>query len=234
MSKMLRLPLIAMQSLFLGPMAPARPVPAGPNTGSVSAPGQPAFRLGVVGESTAASLGVPSHEKGISGVLARALAAGTQRRVDWVAFGSRRATIRRIREELVPQLPADCDLVVLLTGLNDVRSHVSVENWRYDVAATIEDLIVRNRRVLVSGIPPLSTFPALPHPLADYLDERACAMDAVTREVCAARDGVTFAPNRDTFEAHPECLFAEGEHHSHERCYELWARSLAKRVLARA
>lgn len=228
--KLFQAPLIAVQSLWVRSMAPCLPAAVGPNDGSVPAPGHPSYRLGVVGESTAASVGAESHEQGIPGALARFVSARTQRRVEWVVFGARNATIRRVREQLVPQLPSDLDLVVLLTGLNDALARVALETWSTDVAATIEDLAVRNRHVVVSGIPPVRGCRSLPEPLVGYLDERAGLMDGITRQICEDRADVTFAANRKLFEAHPDVMFSEGLNPS-KQGYELWANSLAQLVV---
>lgn len=228
---LLKTPLIAAQSLWIRSMSPLLPAAGGPNHGSVDAPGHPPYRLGVVGESAAASVGAETHEQGIPGVLARSLAAGTQRRVEWVVFGSRSATITRVRQKLVPLLPADLDLVVLLTGFNDALANVKLEDWSIDIAATIEDLAVRNRHVVVSGIPPPASFPALPQPMAEHVDELSELMDEITQMACADRPGVTFAPNRALFDAHPDVMLAPESINPTPEGYELWATSMAKLVL---
>lgn len=206
------------------------PSAAGPTVGAVDARGLPAYRIAIVGESSAAGVGVASHADGIPGSLARALARSLQRRVEWSVYARPRVSLRRVRQRLIPRVEPGQDLVVLMVGVTEALSATPLEDWSIDAAATIEDLAVRNRRVLVTGIPPFGCFPCVPSPLAEDLDARALAMDAVTEEICLNRPGVTFVPGRGHQISGPvttDQLFADDGFHASRTAYERWGGMLA-------
>lgn len=227
--KLWQAPVIAAQALWVRSTRPMVASAGGPNHGTVAGDGHPPFRMGVVGESTAAGVGVALHEEGVAGALARHLSVQLHRGVEWATHGSVHATVRRIRLRVIPELGEDLDLAVLLAGVTDALAGVSLEDWSIDVAAAIEDLAVRHRHVLVAGMPPLRHFPVLPKALGQFLDERAREMDVVTSRICASRANVTFASSRGPFVISPELFATDGLHLS-EAGYELWAEALARRV----
>ncbi|MDO5499718.1 MAG: SGNH/GDSL hydrolase family protein [Propionibacteriaceae bacterium] len=191
--------------------------------------GQPIFRLAVVGDSTAAGVGVDRHDQGVAGIFARTMAERLQRDVEWSANGAVHATLRKIRDQVIPSLPEDLDLVVLLAGVADALYGESLEDWSIDIAAAIEDLAVRHRHVIVAGMPPLKDFPVLPRALAAFLDERGREMDAETARVCAGRGNVTFASSRGPYRIRRELFASDGLHLS-EAGYVAWANFLARQV----
>lgn len=218
--------IVAAQSLWIRSATLFLPAAAGPNHGVVEAVGSPAFRLAVVGDSSAAGIGVSRHALGIAGGMARELAVSTGRRIEWLTLGRPSATLQRIRQYLIPELPVDQDLAVLVAGTSDALADRPLDEWSIDIGAAIEDLAVRHRRVLVAGLPPFAEFPCLPQPLAETLDERASAMDEVTSRVCESRHGVVFAPSRPFFPAETDGLFAVDGFHPSARAYAQWARLL--------
>lgn len=218
--------LVAAQTMWVRSASLFLPPPGGPSHGVVEAPGSPEFRLALVGDSAAAGIGVSTHALGLAGSLGRELAVSTGRRVEWRVFAQSTATVQRIRQRLIPQLPVDHDLVVLVAGSTDALQATPLEEWSIDIAAAIEDLAVRHRRVLVAGAPPFADLPCLPSPLAETLDRRALAMDEITAAVCEARPGVVFASSR-TVPDETEGLFAVDGFHPSARAYARWARSLA-------
>ncbi|WP_425309223.1 SGNH/GDSL hydrolase family protein [Ammonicoccus fulvus] len=195
----------------------------------VEAPGSPEFKLALVGDSAAAGIGVSTHSLGLGGSLARELAVSTGRRVEWRVFAQSIANVQRIRQRLIPQLPVDHDLVVLIAGMTDALAATPIDEWSIDIGAAIADLAVRHRCLLVVGTPPFAQMPCLPSPLREALDERGRAMDAVTAEFCAGRPGVVFSSGR-TLPDETDGFFAVDGFHPSARAYARWARSLARTV----
>ncbi|MEN9620489.1 MAG: hypothetical protein RL499_682, partial [Actinomycetota bacterium] len=78
------------------------------------------LNLLVIGDSTAAGVGVDHADLGLGGRLAEALAARTGRPVHWRAAGRNGATASDlVRQYLTPALHGPTDLVFLTIGAND-------------------------------------------------------------------------------------------------------------------
>ena len=71
------------------------------------------------------------------------------------------------------------DVVVTSLGVNDVTGRVSLSDWRRRQGELV-DLLTTGfgaRHVLLSGLPPMHRFPALPQPLRWYVGSRARDLD---------------------------------------------------------
>lgn len=216
-------PVLVYQGLGLRrriPRLPEATEPAGTVTGNA-----PPLRLAVLGDSTAAGVGASTHEDALAGQLAAAMAAQTGRAVSWRAVARSGATSQTARE-LVPGL-VDADwrpgLVVVCVGVNDLKNLRSLRAWDRDVAAlltAIEDA-VPDAAVIVSGMAPVSRFPALPQPMRAVMALRATAMDHALRRLAGRRHvPVDAAMIGDGF-------FATDGFHPSSHGYHAWAAALA-------
>jgi lysophospholipase L1-like esterase len=79
--------------------------------------------------------------------------------------------------------------------------------------------------VLLSGVPPMDRFPALPQPLRFVLGARSAALERATVELTKRLRRVEHVP----FAIEKDCeeLFCEDGFHPSERGYSLWAEQLA-------
>ncbi|MES9537302.1 MULTISPECIES: SGNH/GDSL hydrolase family protein [unclassified Actinomadura] len=194
----------------------------------------PAFRVVVIGESTAVGVGASRHAEALPGFLAEELGERLRRSVSWSVSGENGATARRIIGGLVP--PANGsppDLVVVTTGINDLIRRRSLRRWAADVTELVALLRGRfpDATVLVAGMPPVHRFPALPRPLRSVLGARARAMDRVMRDAAAA-GGAVHAP-MDEAMARDRRLFASDGFHPSAAGYRVWARDLASAAVPR-
>lgn len=224
------LPVVALQAAWTRATLTLAAPAAGPATGRAGEGAGPPLRLGVVGDSTAAGCGVPTHEDGFAAWLARELAERTGAPVTWETVGRLGATSRRIRHRLVPRLGTGLDVAVLLGGANDVLTRRGPEQWAENLGAMIADLADRAERVVVVGIPPLATLPALPAVLRRYLGLQAARMDEVARGVCAARPSTTWV---DSSDVPPPGFFSHDGFHPSSRGYRRWASAVADHLAAR-
>ncbi|SDT34858.1 SGNH/GDSL hydrolase family protein [Actinoplanes derwentensis] len=222
----LLLPVVAAQGLWLKSTIKPLPAPGGVSGGTVTGSDVARLRLAVVGESTAAGCGVARHEDGFAGAFAGEVAARTGQTVEWAATGRYGATARLIRERLLPSIGDDLNLVVVLAGVNDVLTGRSARQWRADLTGIIGDLAGRTRKIVVTGVPPFTLFPALPAVLARYLAERASVLDQVSEQVCG-RDAVFV---RSDFDTVPPGFFAADRFHPSAAGYRQWAAMVAERV----
>jgi lysophospholipase L1-like esterase len=222
----LLLPVVAAQGIWVRSTISTPSAAAGPNTGtSGDGPGPP-LRIGVVGESTAAGCGVDTHDNGFPGHLGRELAARTRRTVTWEVVGQHGATARRIRYQFLARLGENLNLAVLLAGVSDVLARRSTAQWGTDLAVIVAGLAGRAEHVAVAAIPPFAAFPSLPATLGRYLAERADALNAVSRQVCAQQPRATWINSTDLLPLGPD-FFASDRFHPSAVGYRRWARAVA-------
>ncbi|MBX3227612.1 MAG: SGNH/GDSL hydrolase family protein [Labilithrix sp.] len=201
---------------------PSLPEAAGERGGAVAGDGA-AFELAVLGESTAAGVGVGSQEEGLGFALARAL----RRHVRVQIAGESGATVARVHE-LVSSLAFPVDAVVVAIGVNDTLELTRGRTWTRRVAALVRDLRARGaREVVVSGLPPLGAFRSLPQPTRSAVGARADYLDALLRRTCAALDARYVALNLPPRE---EYLARDGFHPS-AAGYARWAETIAATAL---
>lgn len=209
----------------------------GAATGLVAAPvdsrraEEPPVRLVVLGESTAAGVGAPTHEAALAGQTAAALAARTGRSVQWRVVGESGATAQHASAALVPQLPAEpADLVVLAVGVNDVIRRTRPAAFARDVRDLVKAVRARVGPVpvFVSAVPPVGRFPALPQPLRGVLGACARRLDRAARRATAGVPAVAHVPLRFDGSA-DEFMAADGFHPS-PKGYASWGQQIAERA----
>ncbi|MEL0028104.1 MAG: SGNH/GDSL hydrolase family protein [Perlucidibaca sp.] len=164
-------PLMLVQALYVKRTIPRLPEPAGARVGELGQ-GRP-LRLLITGDSAAAGVGVEHQSQALAGQLSGRLAA------DFALHWSLEALTGRTTLQALAhlhQLPAQpFDIAVISLGVNDVTSGISARRWINRLRQLIELLTSRFqvRQVLLSPVPPMHLFPALPQPLRAYLGARA-------------------------------------------------------------
>jgi lysophospholipase L1-like esterase len=223
------LPLLLAQGKHTRHVTPRLPEALGPDAGIAGdAYTGPPLRLLTLGESPVAGVGVATHEEAITGQLAHAIAARQQRPVQWRAYGKNGATARDALAQLMPQIAAEpVDLALVAFGVNDTTAFRTVTQWRRDLLNVLAALDARcaPRLVIVSGLPPVSHFPALPQPLRWVLGMKARALDRTARELAAGLPRVLYVP----LALAPDdrsMMAADGYHPSAKGC-AAWAQLLA-------
>ena len=104
--KLLLSPLLVTQAVRTRRRAPALPVAAGPRSGQVGEVGQkPALRLLIVGDSSAAGVGVPTQDLALAGQLTRTLAQQAAVAVHWQLVALQRLGHRSSSAGGVPPTP---------------------------------------------------------------------------------------------------------------------------------
>lgn len=222
------LPLLLLQGRRTRLVTPRLPEATGPCDGLTGAePGQ-TLRLLTFGESPVAGVGVDTHERAITGQLALALANRMQRPVAWQACGRNGATVREAIETLVSEVPPDrVDVLLVAFGVNDTTRFRSLRRWQADVSALLQALEGRcqPRLILLSGVPPVAHFPALPQPLRLVMGLKAQALDRALQRLAQGRPGTLYVPLLlDT--ADPALMADDGYHPSARGC-SAWAGLLA-------
>ena len=218
-------PLIATQGLYVKFRAAQLCEAAGPREGVVGR-GRP-LRVLIVGDSSAAGVGVAHQSEGLAGHFTDHLKDSHEVRWKLVArCGDTTAhSLRRLEE--VPAEPYDVALTAL--GVNDAKNGVPLALWQKRTDA-LHDMLVNRfgaRLVIASGLPPVQDFPLLPDPLRPVLARRCQQFDAALQEVVATRGQVRHL--RGDIRLTPQ-LMAEDGFHPKGEVYREWARRAAQIV----
>lgn len=185
------------------------------------------LRLLVLGDSSAAGVGVNLQQDALAGQLAEQLSE--QYQVSWQVLAKSGITCAQLLDKLVSLRGQQFDCAVLAIGVNDVTARTEDRLWLSQLQQLREKLItgVQVQHIVLSAIPPMQHFSALPWPLSAYLGRRARRLNALANTLATQYDDLTFMPM--VLGSQPEMLAADGFHPS-QQAYRLWAAQLAKRI----
>lgn len=224
------LPFLIAQGRHTRRVTPRLPEATGAQDG-IAGEGYPEspLTLVAVGESPVAGVGVDTHEQAITGQLAQALAGRMQRPVHWRACGKNGITVREAMAIVMPDLPENpVDIALVAFGVNDTTAFRPVSSWREDLCSLLDLLAQRCRPklVLLSGIPPMAHFPALPQPLRWVMGLKAEVLDRAAKDIAAERAQTFHIPIAlDTKDR--TMMASDGYHPSAKGC-TAWAQLLAE------
>lgn len=185
-------PVLAAQTAWVRLRALALPEPAGDRTGRVGR--GPDLRLLVIGDSSAAGVGVDTQDQALTPQLAARL--GRHNRVTWQLCARNGATTAHVPDLLAPVAGRAFDMALVIFGVNDAKNLRPELAWRRDLAA----LIARLRdghgtaHIFFSGLPRIGDFPLLPNPLRGILGLRGARFDRALQQVAAAHENCFHLP----------------------------------------
>lgn len=228
------LPFLLAQGRHTRKVTPRLPEAGGPTAG-VAGHGQSGAQLSLltVGESPIAGVGVDSHEQAITGRLADALAQRLHRPVAWRACGKNGVTARDALEQLVPEIPVEAvDVALVAFGVNDTTAFRPLSLWRRDLGNVLKAVQTKcsPRCVIVSGVPPVAHFPALPQPLRWVMGLKAQALDGAARELAQASPHTLYVPL--LLDTRDRSMMARDGYHPSAKGCEAWAELLADAYLS--
>ena len=186
------LPVLAAQGRDLRRRTPIL-APSEVTSGRLGEQGDP-IRLVVLGDSVAAGTGVRDPRRTVSAELARRLHLRYRRPVEWQVFatsGLDAVGVRELADEHADEL-ATASVVLVSVGVNDAKGLHSVRRWSRDLDALL-GRVERNAphaRVLLLGVPPMDSFPALTRTLAWALGGRSRMLDRAGARVAAGHERV--------------------------------------------
>jgi lysophospholipase L1-like esterase len=242
-------PVLLAQARYLRSRTPLLPEAAGPREGlttpnarmaaahAASAPH--AVRVLVVGDSSAAGVGVAHQRQALTGHLTRHLAQLIQRPVAWRVSAkmgdTTQMTLQRVQREHAER-PMQADVAVVATGVNDLHDQVPSHHAVAHRADLADWLLAHTgaRHVLMVPLPPVHQFPLLPNPLRWVVGADARRHDKALAEWAATRNDVSHPRIDMTLGWHN--MAADGFHPGepvYRMCGEALAEHLARQVLAR-
>lgn len=191
----------------------------------------PPLRLLVLGESTAAGVGVQYHHQGLAAHTARALQRRLKRPVHWHTLGVNGIRAAALAEHLRNHpLDEPLDLAIISLGVNDTTGLTPARRYRRALAELIDLLRQRHPDLSIHllAIPPMQHFTALPAPLRQLLGHRAARLDREQSALAAALPGVhhLIYPINNA-----PAYLAEDGYHPSEIGYRHIGERIAERVL---
>ncbi|MBO6903079.1 MAG: SGNH/GDSL hydrolase family protein [Rhizobiaceae bacterium] len=179
-------------------------------------------RLLVVGDSSAASVGIGKTDRGLAALLAARIATETGRPVDWRAAGFNSATAGQLRDHVLPNLAHDgWNLIVLSVGTNDAKNFHTVPRFKREFGGLLYALRAKwpEAQIIWSPVVEMEKVPALPPLLGRILGIRADLINSMGTRLCQER-GALAAARLPIIDASG---FSTDGFHASEAGYAAWA-----------
>lgn len=220
------IPLLAWQAVSTARRAVRLPEPEGTRSGTLGS--GPPLRLLIVGDSSAAGVGVDRQEDALSGRITARLARHA--RVHWQLEAKTGDTTGQTLARVRAADLQSCDIAVTGLGVNDVTHRVSKRRF-LDNSLALHDHLrgLGAKRIYVSAFPPVGKFPLLPMPLRRVLAAEAEEYDtALARIIDRTDDLVRITPGGFVMTEHH--MSSDGFHPG-AIVYDAWAQRVAVAVL---
>lgn len=190
--------------------------------------GTPSLRVLVIGESTAASVGVSMHREGLASQLALRLNASGNP-VAWHTRGVNGIRMAALLATLGHTSLPEADAIFISMGVNDTTGLTSRKRYYQQLEQLIRQLqsAQPDASIYLLAVPPMHRFSALPSPLRSILGWRARLLDQQQQALAATLAGVIhlgYPPLDD-----PTLLARDGYHPS-ARGYQAMAQALAEQL----
>ena len=219
-------PVLLLQGRHVRRTVALLPEPAGSRQGASGS--GPLLRLLVTGDSAAAGVGAQTQDAALTGRIVAGLMNSFH--VKWKLIAFTGATTADILDHLQQTPAEDFDVVVTSLGVNDVTGRRSLADWRRQqeqLVALLENKF-RARHILLSGLPPMHRFPALPQPLRWYIGSRAKQFDSALAGLATNQAGCEFVKLSYAM-MDPQAMAADGFHPG-PVIYGLWAAEVLRRI----
>ncbi|MFM6988276.1 MAG: SGNH/GDSL hydrolase family protein [Arenimonas sp.] len=215
-------PVLLAQALHVRRHALRLPEADGVRTGHVG-DGTPLSLL-ILGDSAAAGVGAGSQQQALAGQLAARLAAA--HRLDWTLWAKSGRASRQVLALLEREEARPFDVALTSIGVNDITGGVRLSAWLVQQARIRAVLRTKFgvRRIVLTAVPPMQHFRALPQPLRWVLGERVRRFNQALRRSVSGEADVRMLPV--VFPAGGDYL-AEDGFHPNAAAYALWAQQAA-------
>lgn len=184
---------------------------------------QPALKLLICGDSAAAGAGIAQQDQALAGQLTRSLAI--TRPVNWQLVAQNGICCQGL-VELLQRLPAqDFDQIYVSIGVNNVTALTRQRQYQAQCRELLTLLNARfqSPQIIISAIPPMQYFTALPWPLNHWLGLKAQLLNnTLAKEL-------VYWPNAEMINAKMPLtadLLAEDGFHPSAKGAALWAQLL--------
>lgn len=191
----------------------------------------PTLNLLVLGDSSAAGVGVAGSADSLAPQLARLLRERTGRAVVWRAAGFNSATADQLRDHVVPNLaPEAWTHIVLTVGTNDAKNFHTVGRFKRAFGGLLYALRAKwpTARIVWSPVVDMRRVPALPVLLGHVLEIRASLINRMGTRLCLERGAV---PAERLPITDADAGFSRDGFHASAAGYRGWAEHVVEKVL---
>jgi lysophospholipase L1-like esterase len=215
-------PILFVQGLYVRRVTPRLPEPVGERHGTIGAGKQ--LRLLIVGDSSAAGVGAETQALALSGQLTSTLAQHFH--VSWRLIAKSGRNVHNVVGGIESAPQEDFDVAVVAVGVNDATGGTSAKQWREGLGRLCECLQSKFnvQHILLTPLPPMQAFPALPQPLRWYLGKTAASLNRSMRAL--TRENEHWECVQPEFPLARKFLASDGFHPS-EAAYSVWAEKMA-------
>lgn len=219
------LPIIAIQGIKVRKKMPRLPEASGERDGVIGS-GKPLSLL-ILGDSAAAGVGVETQQDALSGAIITEL--GNEFTLTWKLQAQTGNTTQQVIQAAKQIRDQQYDIVITSIGVNDVTKFTSARSWLKQQRQLFADIQNRfkPKLIIVSGVPPMQHFPALPNPLAWLFGKYAAQMNQVLQQWLMPQDKFKFIQyDIKEFQALNLPMASDGFHPSKE-IYAIWGQQIA-------
>ncbi|MFG0587923.1 SGNH/GDSL hydrolase family protein [Acinetobacter sp. YQ_14] len=219
------LPIVAIQGIKVRKNTPSLPEASGDREGVVGS-GKPLSLL-IIGDSAAAGVGVATQKDALSGAIITELYS--EFTLTWKLQAQTGDTTQQVIQAAKQISDQKYDIVITSIGVNDVTKFTSARSWLKQQKQLFIDIQNRfnPKLIIVSGVPPMQHFPALPNPLAWLFGKYAAQMNQVLQQWLMPQDKFKFIQyDIKEFQALNLPMASDGFHPSKE-IYAIWGQKVA-------
>lgn len=219
------LPIVVIQGIKVRKNTPRLPEASGERDGVIGS-GKPLSLL-ILGDSAAAGVGVETQQDALSGAIITEL--GNEFTLTWKLQAQTGNTTQQVIQAAKQISDQQYDIVITSTGVNDVTKFTSARSWLKQQKQLFADIQNRfkPKLIIVSGVPPMQHFPALPNPLAWLFGKYAAQMNQVLQQWLMPQDKFKFIKyDIKEFQALNLPMASDGFHPSKE-IYAIWGQKVA-------
>ncbi|HVE99178.1 MAG TPA: SGNH/GDSL hydrolase family protein [Mycobacteriales bacterium] len=191
------------------------------------------LRLAVLGDSTAAGLGVRDAQDTVGARLARELSAALGRPVEVDGLGVSGARSADLDPQVSRALLHRPDVAVVLIGPNDATHLTSLGAVEDGVRGAVRRLRAAGVEVVVGSCADMGSATAFHQPLRLVAAWRGRAVGSAARSTAVAEGAAVVDIGAETgpaFRAEPDRYLSEDEFHPSAEGYGLWAEALLPAV----
>ncbi|MGB8811114.1 MAG: SGNH/GDSL hydrolase family protein [Acinetobacter calcoaceticus] len=184
----------------------------------------------ILGDSAAAGVGVETQKDALSGAIISELQ--DEYSLCWKLHAKTGDTTKQVFQALQHLEQQNYDVVVTSIGVNDVTKLTSANLWLKQQKQLFQQIQTRfqPKLIIVSGVPPMQHFPALPNPLAWLFGKYAEQMNQALYKWLESQNQFRFIQyDIESFQAMSLPMASDGFHPSKE-IYAIWGQQVAALV----
>lgn len=185
------------------------------------------LKLLIIGDSAAAGVGVDSQKDALAGQLTTMLA--DKYKVNWCLIANTGFTSTDVITELTALSAQSFDYVVISIGVNDVTHFTRARQWSINIKTltNILDTKFGAPKVLLTSVPPMQRFTAIPAPLRWWLGNRANKLNELM--LAEVKDKNHYSVLTFDLPFKPEFIAKDGIHPS-KISYHVWANQASETI----